>query len=378
MTKDGSLAGPEGARARRRHRAVLRRRAASLASRRARREEPVRRGQRARRLRDDRRAACVPVPNPSALFLAERPVGHAGLGGALLRSKARGRCSSKCRRSSAAARSATRGGWRSGIDQNRLSLLLAVLEKRAGLEPRRRRRVRQRRRRHDGRRAGGRPERRRGGRVEPAEPARGAERRRCSARSAWPARSAASRRRALRVREAAQMGFTPLRPAAREPRPADWTLGRRRLRAGRRPNRWRSARRADRLIFRPSVLRFSFIPCADSYPGVSVMAWFVLARVLFVAAVGLLGVSCSSRSTADCAPQRGLRPGAGAADRRLRSRGCKNIVGHAHARRADRRRRRPGRGQDDRRRALLGQHGDAARRLPPQRSSCWCCRTSAW
>ena len=44
VTKDGSLAGPEGARARRRHRAVLRRPAASLASHRARGEEPLRRG----------------------------------------------------------------------------------------------------------------------------------------------------------------------------------------------------------------------------------------------------------------------------------------------------------------------------------------------
>ena len=44
VTKDGSLAGPESARARRRHRAVLRGPAASRASRRARREEPLRRG----------------------------------------------------------------------------------------------------------------------------------------------------------------------------------------------------------------------------------------------------------------------------------------------------------------------------------------------
>ena len=48
----------EGARARRRHGALLRGRAAPLAPRRARGEEPVRRGQRARRLRDDRRPAC--------------------------------------------------------------------------------------------------------------------------------------------------------------------------------------------------------------------------------------------------------------------------------------------------------------------------------
>ena len=49
------------------------------------------------------------------------------------RSKARGRSSSRCRRSSAPARYGNARRMASGIDQQRLSLLLAVLEKRAGL-----------------------------------------------------------------------------------------------------------------------------------------------------------------------------------------------------------------------------------------------------
>ena len=69
---------PQGARAHRRHGAVLRGRAPPRAPHRARGQEPVRRGQRAGRVRDDRRRACEPVPNPSALFLAERPAGSPG------------------------------------------------------------------------------------------------------------------------------------------------------------------------------------------------------------------------------------------------------------------------------------------------------------
>ena len=57
----------EGARARRRHRAVFRGRAASLASRRARREEPLRRGERARRVRDDRRRAAAGAESVAAV-----------------------------------------------------------------------------------------------------------------------------------------------------------------------------------------------------------------------------------------------------------------------------------------------------------------------
>ncbi len=56
-------------------------------------------------------AGLRPVPNPSALFLAERPTATPGLRRAVLPSKGRGRSSSKCRRSSAPAATATRGGW---------------------------------------------------------------------------------------------------------------------------------------------------------------------------------------------------------------------------------------------------------------------------
>ena len=84
------------------------------------------------------------------------------------------------------------------------------------------------------------------------------------------------------------------------------------------------------------------------------MAWFVLARVLFVAAVGY---SAYQLQPLGGEPLRNIalraRPRASlivALEIRL-----KNIVGHAHARRAARRRHRPGRRQDDRRRALLGQ-----------------------
>ena len=88
--------------------------------------------ERAGRVRDDRRAACAPVPNPSKLFLAERPVNAPG--SAVL-------CSVEGSRPilvevQALVSSSTYGTARrmaSGIDQQRLSLLLAVLEKRAGL-----------------------------------------------------------------------------------------------------------------------------------------------------------------------------------------------------------------------------------------------------
>ena len=148
-----------------------------------------------------------PVPNPSALFLAERPTATPGsavlccLEGSrplLVEVQALVSTSSygKSRRMAV------------GIDQNRLSLLLAVLEKRAGLhlvsddvfvniaggmsidEP-----------------AVDLGDRRRRG-VEPAQPADSRRARRCSARSGSAGRSAASRRPTLRIREAEQMGFT--------------------------------------------------------------------------------------------------------------------------------------------------------------------------
>ena len=73
-----------------------------------------------------------PVANPSALFLAERPQPRPARP-SCARSKARGRSSSRCRRWPARTSYGMAKRMAVGIDQNRLSLLLAVLEKRAGL-----------------------------------------------------------------------------------------------------------------------------------------------------------------------------------------------------------------------------------------------------
>ena len=100
----------QGARARRRHRAVFRGRAPSLASRRARREEPVRRGQRARRVRDD---VGRPAPGAESVEAVSRRAAARTRPGrrCSARSRARGRFSSRCRRSSAPAPTAPRGAW---------------------------------------------------------------------------------------------------------------------------------------------------------------------------------------------------------------------------------------------------------------------------
>mgnify|MGYP003694684783 CR=1 FL=1 len=109
--------------------------------------------ERARRVRDDVEPACGPCRIPSKLFLAERPSNAPG--SAVL-------CSVEGSRPilvevQALVSTSSYGNARrmaSGIDQQRLSLLLAVLEKRAGLNLDRRRRVREHRRRDDGGRAG--------------------------------------------------------------------------------------------------------------------------------------------------------------------------------------------------------------------------------
>ena len=78
-------------------------------------------------------AGLRPVPNPSKLFLAERPDERAGLGRAVHDR----RLAADPRRGAGARerdrRSATRAGRPAGSIHNRLSLLLAVLDKRAGL-----------------------------------------------------------------------------------------------------------------------------------------------------------------------------------------------------------------------------------------------------
>ena len=102
---------PEGARARRRHRAVFRRRASSLASRRARGQEPVRRGQRARRVRDDVERPAAGAESVEAVP-RRAAVERAGVGRAVL-----GRRLAADPRRSAGARQHeqlrnARGGWR--------------------------------------------------------------------------------------------------------------------------------------------------------------------------------------------------------------------------------------------------------------------------
>ena len=150
---------PQGARARRRHGAVLRGRAPPLASRRARGEEPLRRGQRARRVRDDRRRPAAGAESRRQLFLAERPPNAPG--SAVL-------CCVEGSRPmlvevQALVSTSTYGTARrmaSGIDQQPPVAAARGAREARRPQPDRRRRVRERRRRHDGRRAGGRPRRR--------------------------------------------------------------------------------------------------------------------------------------------------------------------------------------------------------------------------
>jgi branched-chain amino acid aminotransferase len=123
---------PEGARARGRHGALLRGRAAPRPPGRARGEEPLRRGQRARRLRDDRRrpaAGAQPVGAVPGRAAAGR---GARVGGAVLR---RGLAADPGRGAGAGQHQQLRHGPAHGRRPRPepLTLLLAVLEKRAGL-----------------------------------------------------------------------------------------------------------------------------------------------------------------------------------------------------------------------------------------------------
>ena len=93
--------------------------------------------------------------------------------------RARGRCSSRCRRWSSPSELVPPRRVVTGIDRNRLALVLAVLARHARRRRRRRRRVRQRRRRRARRRARRRPRGRAGGRERGAR--RRAGRRRAAA-----------------------------------------------------------------------------------------------------------------------------------------------------------------------------------------------------
>jgi DNA repair protein RadA/Sms len=131
VTKDGSLAGPKALEHIVDTVLYFEGEEASIAPRRARRQEPVRRGQRARRVRDDRTRSARGA-EPSQLFLAERPATRRGR-----------RCCAAVEGSrpmlveSAGARQHQLVRQRAAHDERSrsepLSLLLAVLEKRAGL-----------------------------------------------------------------------------------------------------------------------------------------------------------------------------------------------------------------------------------------------------
>ena len=196
----------QGARARRRHGALLRGRAPPRPSRRARGEEPLRRGVRGRRLRDDRR-------RPAA---GAEPVG--AVPGRAARPRRRLRGAVRDRRLAAAAGrgagarqhqhlrlrqaapptastpTACRCSWRCSRSAPGWSCRATTSSPTSPAACRS-------------------TSRRSISRSWPRWPpacatGRCADRRRCSARSAWPARCAARRTRALRVREAARLGFT--------------------------------------------------------------------------------------------------------------------------------------------------------------------------
>ena len=171
-------------------------------------------------------AGLRPVPNPSKLFLSERAAGTPG--SAVL-------CCVEGSRPilvevQALVSTSTYGNARRmaiGIDQNRLSLLLAVLEKRAGLSLA-----------GDDvyvniaggmthRGAGGRPERGGRGGVERPQPRPGRRRRRCSAKSGLSGEIRGIPQAPLRIREAVQMGFTRIVMPAANVDPADRQRGRR-------------------------------------------------------------------------------------------------------------------------------------------------------
>ena len=191
-------------------------------------------------------AGLRPVPNPSKLFLAERPVERAGLGGAVL-----GRRVAADSRRGAGARQHQQLRHRAADGERHRSAAAVAAARGARKarrpQPDRRRCVREHRRRDDRRRAGVGPRRARGDRVERPQP-------RHSGDDGDVRRGRAGRRGArhharppLRVREAAQMGFRALHHAGGQHRSRRSDAERRRLRAGRRPDGRRSARRSSSL-----------------------------------------------------------------------------------------------------------------------------------
>ena len=208
--------------------------------------------------------------------------------------RARGPCSSRCRRWSRRPRSARRAACPSGLDANRTTPAPGRAREARGPRAARRRRLRERRRRARGGGAGGRPRRwprpsRRPSATGPSPRAPPS-----SARSAWRARSAAPDRPRLRIREAAQMGFTrcilPARNLPRGPRDGIELVGVRTLeealeRLSSRADRRRPAPRG--CIFGPSAHGLRFIH--PSFEAVVIPSPRSAARE-----VPLCGSSCSA------------------------------------------------------------------------------------
>ena len=244
---------------------------------------------------------CKPVPNPSEMFLAERPTNAPG--SAVL-------CAVEGSRPmlvevQALVSSSSYGNARrmaSGLDQQRLSLLLAVLEKRAGLNLM-----------GDDvfvNIAGGmtvdEPASDLGVLAAIASSVRIASfrrRPRCSAKSAWPARSAdrqarcASARRRKWDSRRCVMPEANIDPAADRGDGASWSASRRWARrstrccipslSGRRASSRRCLTSHADAVVRPGLqaLRRSLQSAVVLVPEERSMAWFALRACLFVAAV---------------------------------------------------------------------------------------------
>ena len=147
------------ARARRRHRAVVRGRAPPRPAPAAGGQAPLRLDRRARAVRDDRHAASPACPTRRSCSSPTAAPASPGRS-SCRRWRASARCSSRSRRSPSPIPPGTPARRNAqGLDGGRLALLLAVLERRAGLRVGRPGRLRVDGRRRAARRAGRRPRR---------------------------------------------------------------------------------------------------------------------------------------------------------------------------------------------------------------------------
>ena len=214
VTKDGAVAGPARARAPRRLRAPVRGRPLPRAPRAAGGQEPVRLDERARRLRDDRRGSRRRARPVRAVRAHARRARSARPSRA--RSRARGRCCSRSRRSWRRPTSRCRAGsapastQAAGDDRGRPVAPRGRAARLGG-------RVRQRRRRRADRRARRRPRGRARDRVGSPECGRSARAGPRSARSASPGGCGPAAQAERRLEECAKLGLRAalVRPARR-------------------------------------------------------------------------------------------------------------------------------------------------------------------